>query len=225
MADNQQLAMKLMNAQEEEHRYISRELHDEFGQCLSGINAVATSINQTAKTKCPEIVEEVNSVSHITSHMMAVLRSMLTRLRPAEVDDFGLTASLNKLVSSWNNRTHGETQYQLIITGEIEDLPEPLPVNIYRMVQECLTNIAKHAQASIAEVRINCQADNSIELIIKDDGIVKTNIFESNMGMGLLGIRERVSALGGQLNIESGQPNGVTVTIVLPVLTDMEITK
>ena len=217
MANNKQLALKLMNVQEEEHRYISRELHDEFGQCLAGINAVTTSINQTAKTQCPDIVDEVNSVSNITSHMMDVLRSMLTRLRPAEVDDFGLTTSLKKLVSSWNNRTHGETQYQLSITGDIENLPEPLPVNIYRMVQECLTNIAKHAQASAAEVIINHHDNHSLELIIKDDGTAETNALENTMGMGLLGMRERVSALGGQLDIESSPANGVTVTILLPV--------
>jgi len=219
MESNKQLALKLMNVQEEEHRYISRELHDEFGQCLAGINAVTTSINQTAKTQCPEIVEEVNSISNITSHMMDVLRSMLTRLRPAEVDDFGLPASLKKLVSSWNNRTHGETHYQLTLNGNIENLPEPLPVNIYRMVQECLTNIAKHAQASVAEVIINHHDNHNLELIIKDDGNAETNTFENTMGVGLLGIRERVSALGGQLDIDSSQDNGVTVTISLPVQT------
>jgi two-component system, NarL family, sensor histidine kinase UhpB len=225
MANNKQLAMKLMNVQEEEHRYISRELHDEFGQCLAGINAVTTSINQTATTQCPEIVEEVNSVRHITSHMMEVLRSLLIRLRPAEVDDFGLTASLKKLVTSWNNRTHGETQYHLSLDGDIENLPEPLPANIYRMVQECLTNIAKHAQASVAEVSIRYLSDNTIELMIKDDGIAETNAFENTMGMGLLGIRERVLALGGQLNLQSGQPTGVIVTIVLPVHIDKEINR
>ncbi len=224
MANNKQLALKLMNAQEEEHRYISRELHDEFGQCLAGINAVTASINQTAKTQCPDIVEEVNSVSNITSHMMDVLRSMLTRLRPAEVDDFGLTASLKKLVSSWNNRTHGETNYQLNITGDIENLPEPLPVNIYRMVQECLTNIAKHAQASAAEVIINHHDNHTLELIIRDDGTAETNALESSMGVGLLGLRERVSALGGKLDIESAQDDGVTVTISLPVQTSESLT-
>lgn len=216
MASNKQLALKLMNVQEEEHRYIARELHDEFGQCLAGINAVTTSINQTAKTQCPDIVEEVNSVNSITSHMMEVLRSMLTRLRPAEVDDFGLTASLKRLVNSWNNRAHGETQYQLSISGDIENLPEPLPVNIYRMVQECLTNIAKHAQASAAEVIINHE-NHTLELIIKDDGTAESNDFEATIGVGLLGIRERVSALGGQLDIQSGQSSGVTVVIFLPV--------
>ncbi len=143
---------------------------------------------------------------------------MLTRLRPAEVDDFGLTSSLKRLVNSWNNRTHGETQYQLSISGDIENLPEPLPVNIYRMVQECLTNIAKHAQASAAEVTI-AYDDHSLKLIIQDDGTAESNAFESTMGVGLLGIRERVSALGGQLDIQSEPSKGVTISIFLPVQT------
>lgn len=216
VANNKQLAMKLMNVQEEEHRYISRELHDEFGQCLAGINAVTSSINQTAKKQCPELVEEVNSVSHITHHMMDVLRSMITRLRPAEVDDFGLRSSLSKLVASWNNRAKHTTQYQLSIEGNIDQLPEPLPVNIYRIVQECLTNIAKHAQASTAHVDIE-YSHNLLTMIIKDNGVSEIDILDNTLGVGLLGIRERVSALGGQLTIKSGLADGVTVSISLPV--------
>ncbi|OUR72665.1 sensor histidine kinase [Methylophaga sp. 41_12_T18] len=220
MAENQQLALKLMNAQEEEHRYIARELHDEFGQCLAGINAINSSINQTAKQQCPDLVEESDKVSEITRHMMDVLRSLLTRLRPAEVDDFGLTSSLKKLVASWNNRTHGETLYQLTITGNIEQLVEPFPVNIYRIIQECLTNIAKHAQASKASITIDYQANSSFQLIISDDGIAtETTILDNQMGMGLIGIRERVSALAGQLEITSQSGSGMTILITLPIHT------
>ncbi len=217
MADNKQLALKLLNIQEEDHRYIARELHDEFGQCLAGINAVAASIKQSAKTQSPELVAEINTISPITSHMMEVLRSMLTRLRPAEVDDLGLTTSLNKLVSSWNNRSKGRTHYQLTLNGMIDSLPEPLPVNIYRIVQECLTNIAKHAQASHAEVIITYQANHTLQLTIGDDGIANADAFDNTLGVGLLGIRERVMALGGNITLLAGQIGGLTVNITIPV--------
>lgn len=217
IADKKQLALKLLNIQEQDHRYIARELHDEFGQCLAGINAVTASIKQSAKTQSPELVTEINTISPITQHMMEVLRSMLTRLRPAEVDDLGLTLSLNKLVSSWNNRSNGLTHYQLAFNGTFDALPEPLPVNIYRIVQECLTNIAKHAQASQAEIVISYQTDQTLQLEINDDGIADINEFDNSLGVGLLGIRERVMALGGKLTLLARTSGGLRISITIPV--------
>lgn len=218
IAENKQLALKLMNIQEEDHRYIARELHDEFGQCLAGINAVTASINQTATTQCPELVAEIKTILPITHHMMEVLRSMLNRLRPVEIDDLGLSQSLKNLVTNWNNRSNGKTQHQLTLTNNIDKLPEPLPVNIYRIVQECLTNIAKHAEASHADVTINYQASQNIHIEISDNGIAELEKFDSTLGVGLLGIRERVMALGGQLTLSSDKTGGLTITIVIPVL-------
>jgi len=217
IADKKQLALKLLNIQEQDHRYIARELHDEFGQCLAGINAVTASIKQSAKTQSPELVAEINTISPITQHMMEVLHSMLTRLRPAEVDDLGLTLSLKKLVSSWNNRSNGLTHYQLALNGTFDVLPEPLPVNIYRIVQECLTNIAKHAQASQAEIVITYQKDYTLQLEINDDGIADINEFDNTLGVGLLGIRERVMALGGKLTLLARTTGGLSVSITIPV--------
>jgi len=219
IADNKQLALKLMNIQEEDHRYIARELHDEFGQCLAGINAVTASINQTATIQCPELVPEIKTINPITSHMMDVLRSMLTRLRPVEIDDLGLSQSLNTLVDNWNNRSHGKTRHQLSITGDIDSLAEPLPVNIYRIVQECLSNIAKHAEASHADVSIQYLATQNIHLEISDNGIAKADDFDNTLGLGLLGIRERVMALGGQLTLIPQHSGGLTINISLPDLT------
>jgi len=217
LAENKRLALKLMNAQEEEHRYISRELHDEFGQCLAGINAVTTSVAQTAKQDCPALVEEVQSISHITAHMMTALRNLLTRLRPAEVDELGLSTSLRQLVKSWTQRGSDQPQYQLNITGNIDYLPEPLPVNIYRIVQECLTNIAKHAQANEATISINHSDANLIALTISDDGIAEADSFKDTLGIGLLGIHERVTALGGELRLTTQAQGGLIVAITLPI--------
>lgn len=218
IADNKQLALKLMNIQEEDHRYIARELHDEFGQCLAGINAITVSINQTASTQCPELVPEIKTISPITSHMMEVLRSMLTRLRPVEMDDLGLSQSLNNLVENWNHRSNGKTDHQLTLSGKIDSLPEPLPVNIYRIVQECLTNIAKHAKASHADVIVNYLPQQHIHIVISDNGIAELDKFDKSLGVGLLGIRERVMALGGKLTLSHRQAGGLMITILIPVL-------
>lgn len=217
LAENKRLALKLMNAQEEEHRYISRELHDEFGQCLAGINAVTTSVTQTARKDCPQLVEEVQSISHITSHMMKALRNLLTRLRPTEVDELGLKASLVQLVKSWQQRSGGETRYRLDIDDSFDQLPEPLPVNIYRIVQECLTNIAKHARAGQAVISLQRSHDNMIVLQISDDGIAETDSFDQTLGMGLIGIHERVTALGGSLSLKARRMGGLLVDISLPL--------
>ncbi|MCX4190916.1 sensor histidine kinase [Methylophaga sp. OBS1] len=217
LAENKRLAMKLMNAQEEEHRYISRELHDEFGQCLAGINAVTASVVQTARKDCPAVVDEVQSISHITGHMMTALRNLLTRLRPSEVDELGLSASLRQLVKSWNQRSGNQTQYELDIDDSLDQLPDPLPVNIYRIVQECLTNIAKHARAGKAEISLRRMTDDTVSLIIRDDGIAQAESFENTLGMGLFGIHERVTALGGRLKLEALRYGGLQVSASLPI--------
>ncbi|WP_417509526.1 histidine kinase [Methylophaga sp.] len=217
MAENKQLSIKIMNTQEEEHRYISRELHDEFGQCLAGINAVTTSATQSAKNSCPEIVEELNSIRHITGHMMSALRDLLTRLRPAELDELGLETSLKQLINSWNQRSSGKTHYSLSLVGNMDELAETLAVHTYRIVQECLTNIAKHASAEHAEVNINIQEENALSLIIKDDGVADLSAFSSSNGLGLLGIHERVAALGGDLSLDTQINGGLVVTIILPM--------
>ena len=99
LSERKKLALKLMNIQEEERRYLARELHDEFGQCLAAINAVAASISQTAENECPELVPEGKNISRIAHHMMESLRGLLMRLRPSDIDELGLTASLKGLVS------------------------------------------------------------------------------------------------------------------------------
>jgi two-component system, NarL family, sensor histidine kinase UhpB len=217
LAENKRLAVKLMYAQEEEHRYISRELHDEFGQCLAGINAVSASIAQTARKDCPDVLEEVQTINHITAHMMKALRNLLTRLRPTEVDELGLCASLSQLVKSWNQRNGNQTRYQLDIDKSLDNLPDPLPVNIYRIVQECLTNIAKHAQASKADISVRQMTDQTIRLTIRDDGIAKAEAFDNTMGIGLFGIHERVTALGGKLSLQAQRYGGLLVTVSLPL--------
>ncbi|GLP98750.1 histidine kinase [Methylophaga thalassica] len=217
LAENKQLSIKIMNTQEEEHRYISRELHDEFGQCLAGINAVTTSVSQTAKSSCPELVDEIQSIRHITAHMMSALRDLLTRLRPAELDELGLETSLKQLIKSWNQRSSGKTNYVLSLSGSINDLPETLAVHVYRIVQECLTNIAKHASAENADVVLDIQDGTLLSLIIKDDGIADLSAFSSSNGLGLLGIHERVAALGGDLSLDTQTNGGLVVTIILPM--------
>ena len=216
LAERQKLAVKLINLQEEERRYLARELHDEFGQCLAAINAVAASIAQTAEQQCPVLVGEADHISRIIQHMMDSLRDLLRRLRPAELDELGLAAGLNSLVSGWNARSGGKIHYQLSIAGDCSLLPEPLAITLFRIIQECLTNIAKHSAAGNAKVTLVIATD-AVALTVKDDGIAAELPFADGPGIGLLGIRERVTALHGQLTLAIAHPHGLIVEAWLPV--------
>ncbi len=221
LADRKKLIMKLMSLQEEERRYLARELHDEFSQCLAAINAVAASISQTAETECPVLVPEAKNIRRISTHMMELLRGLLLRLRPAGLDELGLTASLTSLVLGWNAQSGGKIDYQMMILGESDCLPEPVATTIFRIVQECLTNIAKHSAASHAQVTLAITSDSetertAIELTIEDDGIIDKLPFADHHGLGLLGITERVTALDGRLNLATKRPSGLIVQVWLP---------
>lgn len=216
LAERRMLALKLMAVQEEERRYLARELHDEFGQCLAAINAVAASITQTAEQDCPALLPEGKHIARITGHMMDLLRGLLLRLRPMDIDELGLSAALNSLIAGWNARNGGKIHYRLAIDGDLDRLPEPVPVNIFRIVQECLTNVAKHSAAANAKVTL-VVSDGFAELRVEDDGIADKLPFEDSSGIGLLGMRERVTALGGQLTLAPAQAGGLMVRAWLPL--------
>ena len=142
-------------------------------------------------------------------------------LRPVELYELGLPASLNTLVAGWNTRNGGQTRYQLDIVGDFAALPESLAVALFRITQECLTNIAKHAAATLAKVALTVDADR-VTLTIQDNGIANALPFADGPGIGLLGIRERVTALQGHLALAIVQPHGLRVEVGLPILSMTE---
>lgn len=216
LEERQKLAVKLIDLQEQERRYLARELHDEFGQCLAAINAVAVSIKQTAAQQCPDLVDDADRIGRITGHMLEGVRDLLGRLRPAEFDELGLAASLNSLVAGWNGHNAGKTRYRLNIAGDCASLPEAQAVALFRIAQECLTNIAKHAMASSVGISLTIDEEAAV-LNIKDDGIARQLPFADVAGIGLLGIRERVNALHGHLRLAIARPHGLIVEARLPL--------
>lgn len=216
LAERQKLSRQLLNIQEEERRYLARELHDEFGQCLTAINALAASIAQTAATQCPQLLSETEHISRITQHMLNSVRDLLIRLRPAELDELGLAASLHSLVSRWHAQSAGKINYQLHIEGDCACLTEVLVVTLFRICQECLTNIAKHSAATQAVLSLTIMP-YQVKLVVADNGIASALPFAETSGIGLLGIRERVTALNGQLNLTLAQPQGLIISLWLPI--------
>jgi signal transduction histidine kinase len=223
LADRNKLALQLVNTQEEERRYLTRELHDEFGQSLAGLAAIASSIMQTAEKECPQLVKESHSVGKITTQMMGLLKDMLIQLRPIDFDDLGLVESLQSMVAEWNTRSGDKTKYDLDIFGDFSHLPSIVAVNIFRIVQECLTNVSKHSEATKACVKLThtkhsseTGCGESMLLIIEDNGVAETIEFSASSGIGLLGMRERVAALGGKMTLKPNKPSGLIVRVSLP---------
>lgn len=219
LAERRHFALKLMTLQEEERRYLTRELHDEVGQCLTAIHAVSAGLSQTAESTCPELAPECRKISLITDRTMASLRCLVLRLRPAELDQLGLKASLIGLITGWNS-DHKRTCYRLDLQGSMDDLPDPIPITLFRIIQESLTNIARHAAASQATVSLKRVTDDispALLCTIKDNGIANHLPFEKSSGIGLVGISERVDELGGNFSLSIGKPSGLVVQIRLPL--------
>jgi signal transduction histidine kinase len=168
-------------------------------------------------------VAECDGIARMAADMMETLRGALFRLRPPDIDEFGLVASLEGLIAGWNGRSRGQCRFEIALSGRFEDLPADLAAGLYRIAQEAITNAAKHAGASRISLDVAARetdavrgdrASCEIELIVADDGAANERPVKS--GMGLLGMRERVASLGGRLTFENERNAGSVLRVVIP---------
>ena len=213
LAERSELTRRLIALQDDERRHLARELHDEFGQCLAAIRALAASAGQTAEEDCPSLLPDCAGIERIAAQMTETLRGALFRLRPPDVEELGLTASLDGLVAGWNSRSRGRTRFESRLCAGLDELPASLGAALYRIAQEGLTNAAKHAAATRVMLRLTWRG-GEIELAVEDDGAGEAEI-DTRPGLGLLGMQERVATLGGRLSFEAGA--GTVLRAVLPV--------
>jgi signal transduction histidine kinase len=215
LAERNALTRKLIAVQDEERRHLARELHDEFGQSLTAIAAQAAAAAHTAERECPELFEECRGISRTTAGMMGTLRGALVRLRPPDIEELGLTASLESLVASWNGYEKGRTRFDIAIIGQVDDLPPSVCASLYRIAQEAITNAAKHAQAR--HVQLCLKAGHAeIVLSVEDDGEATSGNLSPKAGMGLLGMQERVVSLDGTLHFERRPGGGARLVATIP---------
>ena len=212
--ENRRLTQKNLAIQEQERRHLAQELHDELGQSLSAIKAVAVSIEQKSTDGDEAIAENARAIGAFSERMYEVARNMMQRLRPSILDELGLTIAIQSLVDEWN-QSYGESFCHLEINGDIEDLGEENNINLYRIIQESLTNVSKHARASEVFIRIT-RSDSTLRLGIQDNG-VGVEVPVKKRGLGLLGIQERVEALEGKLVLGGGLNEGFYIEIELPL--------
>ncbi len=212
---NHILSQLVISLQEEERKSLAGDLHDEFGQCLTAINTDATIISRVADKKYPEIKESAHAISELSRHLMEQVRGLLQTLRPSVLDELGLESALEDLLQPWQKRyAHIQLQYQIELPEQ--PMSDHINIAIYRLVQEALTNISKHAAASQVELKIltiDQQGKAHIFLRIQDNGI---GLAASNhAGMGLPGMQERITGLDGKIHFLT--QDGTTIEAWIPI--------
>jgi len=207
------LLEKVISAQEDERRRIARELHDEAGQALTALILNLEVAEQTAEHADAQRLRRLRGIAEDT---LAELRRLIYDLRPTILDDLGLAAAVR-----WYVKETIEPQglaVSMAITGSDERLPHHVETAVFRIVQEALTNILKHAQARRAEIELQV-GPAAVRVKIMDDGRgfdLSEVTTRRDGGMGVMGMRERAELLGGRLQMTSG-PDGTRVEAVIPV--------
>lgn len=212
----QRLSAKLINAQEEERRNIARELHDEIGQVLTAIKVELAVADQAIETAGGP-AHALKDVRSMTDGAIHTVRDLSHLLHPALLDDLGLCAAVDWYLRSFSTR-HG-IRADLLHDRMDERLTAETEAAAYRIIQEALTNVVRHAKATMCRVYLQRLA-NTVLVTIEDDGVGFTPSGADRsgvrQGLGLIGIRERVSQLRGTLRLESAPGNGTRLTIELP---------
>ena len=225
LADNRRLAQQYVALQEAERKSLARELHDEFGQYLNVIKLDAVGIRDDRRADLAALRVRAGAIVDNCNHIHRTVATLIRELRPAGLDELGLAAAVEHCLQTWRSRMP-EVTLRLSVTGNLAALPEDLALTAYRLVQEALTNIAKHACAHTVEIRLERagaagQSDDTVTIVVEDDGFGSESQQRSG-GLGLIGMRERVKALQGELLIASAPGRGFRLTAHIPVpsLTD-----
>ena len=212
-----QLSRQILQAQEEERREISRELHDVIAQTLTGINVRLAALAKEAAVNTKGLDRNIARTQRLVEKSVDIVHQFARELRPAVLDDLGLIPALHSFVKIFSKRTR--IIVHLKAFAEVEQLPIAKRTVLFRVAQEALTNVARHAQASRVEVSIQKLPD-SVCMKIKDDGksfqVDRVLHGKGSKRLGLLGMRERLEMVGGHFGVESVQGKGTTVIAQFP---------
>jgi two-component system sensor histidine kinase UhpB len=216
LTENQRLALKYVDMQEHERKTLARDLHDELGQYVNAIKLDAVSIREAAADR-PEISETARAVIVNVDRVYEVLRGLIRQLRPVGLDELGLVAALENCVNEWRARLPA-AQIEMACGPELDALAESRALVLFRLVQEALNNVARHSSATKVKIQVGRAASaQGIDISIADDGI-GADLGARKNGLGLIGMRERVAALGGSIAIVSASGGaGFEVRAFLPL--------
>ena len=223
MEKRQQLQRELFRqavwAQEEERKHIARELHDETSQALTALSWRLASVEEALPDELDEPRKRLEEVRRLTERVMNDLRQLTARLRPRVLDELGLVPALITYADECSNRLPFDVNVE--ITGDRRRLPSEIEVTLYRIAQDALTNVARHAQATEASLRLEFD-DEEVRLGVSDNG-VGMDVTEAQRaaaegrGWGLAGIEERLELLEGEIDLESPPGGGTELEARIPL--------
>ena len=212
------LSVRLIETQDHERRRIARELHDSAGQTIAALLMNLARIQTAVKSSNPELASLAEETRKYTEDLSQEIRTTSYLLHPPLLDEIGLQAALNWYAEGLKQRSG--LDLQLNIHPEFERQARDIELTIFRIVQECLTNIHRHSDSKTARIRIACEdAHVVLEVVDAGRGIPPEVLakIQDNAGVGLRGIRERVRQFGGQFRIESHEGSGTAVLVTLPL--------
>jgi PAS domain S-box-containing protein len=213
-AELRELSIASQTAREAEKSRISRELHDELGQNLTALKMDLSWLEAHTSNDVAARVERIRAMQAVLDSTVVATRRIAADLRPMMLDDLGLMAALEWLTQDFARRTG--VACDMTINDDLMDLDTSVQSALYRAVQECLTNITRHAQAAQVKIQIH-MSNSSVNLQVHDDGIGMNDEARGKRGsFGLIGMRERIYILGGTVTIESLPGQGAHITVDLP---------
>jgi two-component system sensor histidine kinase UhpB len=215
-AENHALIQQSIVIQEEERRHLARELHDELGQSLTAIKVMATTLQLGSLQNR----EAAGHILNLCDRLFGVFRGMMRRLRPSVLDELGLAASLEELVQDWRS-SHPGLAIDFACESGVDDRAGNARIHLFRIVQEGLTNVVKHAGARQVLIRLQLEDEGSgpaIVLRFRDDGrgFDAADPGRPRRGFGLAGMRERVASLRGRFRLDTRPGRGVAIEIRIP---------
>jgi two-component system sensor histidine kinase UhpB len=207
-SENSELTRHSLQVQEEQRQHLSQELHDELGQSLTAIKVMAV----TAGNPKSNTLKITTSIVEICDHLMQVVRGMMYQLHPLVLTELGLKATLDDMLMHWHVR-NPDLEISLQCDECVATLPAATSIQVFRIIQECLTNIVRHANADKVDINLNIKGQQ-LFLSIKDNG-QGCDFQQVKTGFGLRGMQERVNSLGGTMQLESPEGKGVLVTVII----------
>lgn len=214
-AELHEFSVVAQSLREREKGRLARELHDELGQALTALKMDVAWIMERLPTGAEFLMGKLANMQIILKDTMISTRRISTNLRPLILDDLGIIPAAEWLVE--NFREHSGIDCQLAIADPCLDLPEPYATAVFRILQESLTNISKHAQASLVKISIS-RTNDEAQLTVRDDGrgFVSTDPRKPN-SFGLIGLRERAYLIGGTIHIDSAPGRGTVIDLLIPI--------
>lgn len=214
LSADQAVAQLVQQRLDEERLAIARELHDELGQCVTAVRAIAMSIAHRTEKTLPEVHGGALSIVTVAGSLYDAVHAIVARLRPAALARLGLSEGLREWLLAWQ-AAHPGRQVELSTHGDLAGVPAKFEVAVFRIVQEALSNAVRHGSARHLRVHIESDADG-LSVKVSDDGCGFAPGGHPARGFGLLGMEERARELGGSLQIDSRQGQGTQVLASFP---------